>query len=154
MMMKPDISIVIPTFQRPALLIRCLHALAHQQFPKDRYEIIVVTDGPDEMTRTMIRHQGITSPAINVYALPHKKGPAAARNLGWKMAQGNLILFTDDDCIPHNFWISAYVNAYEQQGVEVAAFTGQVLVPCSQKPTDYEKNIAWLEKAKTGEWFR
>lgn len=145
--MKPDVSIVIPTYKRPALLVRCLHALAHQQFPKNRYEIIVVTDGPDDMTRTMIAQQGIVSPNIQVYALPYKKGPAAARNLGWKMARGRLILFTDDDCIPHNYWISTYVNAYEQQGAEVAVFTGQVLVPCPQKPTDYEKNIAWLEKA-------
>jgi GT2 family glycosyltransferase len=146
-MMKPDVSIVIPTFQRPALLIRCLHALAHQQFPGERYEIIVVTDGPDEVTRSMIELQSIRSPAIYVYALPHKKGPAAARNLGWKMAQGNLILFTDDDCIPHNLWVRSFVQAYEQQGKQMAAFTGQVLVPCSQKPTDYEKNMAWLEKS-------
>jgi glycosyltransferase involved in cell wall biosynthesis len=146
-MIKPDVSIVIPTFQRPALLVRCLHALVNQQFPKDRYEIIVVTDGPDEVTRNVIAQQHINSPAIHVYALPYKKGPAAARNLGWKLAQGNLILFTDDDCIPHNFWVRAYAQAYEQQGLPIAVFTGQVLVPCSEQPTDYEKNIAWLEKA-------
>jgi GT2 family glycosyltransferase len=145
--MRPDISIVIPTFQRPALLARCLHALAHQHFPKNRYEIIIVTDGPDEITSNMVKQQGITTPAVHVYSLPVKKGPAAARNRGWQLAEGKLILFTDDDCIPHNYWIEAFYAAFIQQPDKAAAFTGQVLVPCSKKPTDYEKNIAWLEKA-------
>lgn len=145
--MTPYISIVIPTFQRPALLVRCLHALAHQRFPKDQYEIIVVTDGPDECTLSMIQQQAIATPVIKVYALPVKKGPAAARNLGWQKASGSLILFTDDDCIPHNYWIEAFYTAHILQPYKVAAFTGQVLVPRSKKPTDYEKNIAWLEKA-------
>lgn len=145
--MSPVVSIVIPTYKRPHLLARCLHALAHQQFPKDRYEIIVVTDGPDDSSQQLAATLGITTPVVQVLALPNKKGPAAARNLGWRTARGRLILFTDDDCIPHNYWIEAYYRAYLQRKSEEAVYTGQVLVPCSQKPTDYEKNIAWLEKA-------
>lgn len=145
--MKPQVSIVIPTFQRPALLASCLHALANQEFQKNRYEIIVVTDGPDEYTRTMIQQQNILSPSLRVLALPYKKGPAAARNEGWKKAKGTLILFTDDDCVPHPTWIKELFNAYLQQPYAIAAFSGQVVVPCSEKPTDYEKNTAWLEKA-------
>lgn len=142
--MNPVVSIVIPTYKRPHLLARCLHALAHQHFPRDRYEIIVVTDGPDDITPATLN---IKTPVVRMHALPYKKGPAAARNLGWKMARGKLILFTDDDCIPHNYWVEAYYKAYLRRKSEEAVYTGQVLVPCSQKPTDYEKNIAWLEKA-------
>jgi glycosyltransferase involved in cell wall biosynthesis len=145
--MIPVVSIVIPTYKRPHLLARCLHALVQQQFPKDRYEIIVVTDGPDEETPRLAMRPGNVLPVIQVLALPSKKGPAAARNLGWKTARGKLILFTDDDCMPHNYWVEAYYKAYLEQGLEEAVFTGQVLVPCSSRPTDYEKNIAWLEKA-------
>jgi len=145
--MTPYISIVIPTFRRPALLARCLHALVHQNFPKDKYEIIVVTDGPDEMTVKAIKELTIASPVINVYSLPGKKGPAAARNMGWQIAKGTFILFTDDDCIPHKGWIQAFYTAHMQQAQTVVAFTGQVVVPRSEQPTDYEKNIAWLEKA-------
>jgi len=145
--MTPYISIVIPTYRRPALLARCLHALAHQNFPRDNYEIIVVTDGPDEMTSNAIKELSITSPVINVYSTPVKKGPAAARNMGWQMARGTFILFTDDDCIPHKNWVQAFYTAHMQQAQTVVAFTGQVVVPCSDQPTDYEKNISWLEKA-------
>lgn len=145
--MKPTISVIIPTYQRPALLVRCLHALAMQQFPKKQFEIIVVTDGPDTITRAMIQQQHFTTPEVRIYSLPVKKGPAAARNFGWTKATGNLILFTDDDCIPHINWIKEFHTAYIQQPFASAAFRGRVVVPRSNKPTDYEKNTAWLEQA-------
>lgn len=145
--MTPYVSIVIPTFRRPALLARCLHALIHQSFPQHKYEIIVVTDGPDEMTCSAIKQPAIVTPMIHVYSLPCKKGPAAARNFGWQKATGTFILFTDDDCIPHKDWIQSFYTAHMQRAQSVVAFTGQVVVPCPDQPTDYEKNIVWLEKA-------
>jgi glycosyltransferase involved in cell wall biosynthesis len=145
--MKPTVSVIIPTYKRPALLIRCLQALAMQQFPKKQFEIIVVTDGPDIITRAAIQQQHFTTPLVRVFSLPVKKGPAAARNFGWEKATGNLILFTDDDCVPHTSWIKEFYTAYTQQPFASAAFTGRVIVPRSNKPTDYEKNTAWLEQA-------
>ena len=143
--MKPNVSVIIPTYQRPALLMRCLQALTMQQLPKKHFEIIVVTDGPDAITNTMIQQRFKTR--VRVFALPEKKGPAAARNFGCKKATGNLIVFTDDDCIPHSNWIKEFYTAYTQQPFASAAFKGQVIVPLSNKPTDYEKNTAWLEQA-------
>ncbi len=51
------ISVVIPTFRRPQLLQNCLASLMKQNFPKTDFEVIVVSDGPDEMTRQhRVRH--------------------------------------------------------------------------------------------------
>jgi GT2 family glycosyltransferase len=85
--------------------------------------------------------------AFELLSLPEKKGPAAARNMGWKAARAELVLFTDDDCLPGRNWVDAYYNAWRAQQKEIIAFTGQIIVPRSATPTDYEKNISQLETA-------
>lgn len=144
------ISVVIPTFKRPELLLRCLTALKDQSFLPGEYEIIVVTDGPDAVT------SGEVSFFINQYLLTNvivtglaqKGGPAAARNKGARLAKGELIVFTDDDCIPDVHWLQAYWSASGSRDTEYGVFTGRTIVPRRPVPTDYEKNIANLETAE------
>jgi glycosyltransferase involved in cell wall biosynthesis len=138
------ISVVIPTYCRPQLLKRCLAALAIQDFDPDEFELIVVTDGPDPETKKLESFP-MNKVRIRFLQLPNKKGPAAARNLGWKKAEGKLIAFTDDDTIPDRQWLSGFWKAYN--GSEYIAFTGRIKVPLRARPTDYEKNTAGLETA-------
>ncbi len=77
--------------------------------------------------------------------MPQKKGPAAARNFGWRRANGVLIAFTDDDTLPDTDWLKNLWKAYK--GEKEIAFTGKIKVPLSHSPTDYEKNTAGLETA-------
>jgi len=148
--MNIKVSVVIPTFKRPALLLKCLAQLARQDFPKERYEVIVVTDGIDIDTVTEVTefYYQITFFNLSCYSLSEKKGPAAVRNRGAQYASGELIVFTDDDCLPQPGWISEYWRAYEALNEKRAAFTGQTIVPHSRLPTDYERNIAQLETAE------
>jgi glycosyltransferase involved in cell wall biosynthesis len=143
------ISVVIPTYNRPYLLGKCLLSLLSQDFPAKDYEIIVVTDGPDTATRQMVLQytSQISLPAVYCLSLPEKKGPAAARNMGWRNARGELIVFTDDDCIPSTRMVSNYWHTYRHQGQALVAFTGKIKVPVSPAPTDYERNTARLENA-------
>jgi glycosyltransferase involved in cell wall biosynthesis len=145
--MMPIVSIVIPTYKRPDLLYRCLAALTHQHFPANLYEIIVVSDGPDVLTHELVQEFGEKNFDLVFFTLPMKKGPAAARNLGWQSARGKLILFTDDDCMPGSDWIKSYYNAWIGWPQEPVTFTGRITVPRSPQPTDYEKNTAQLESA-------
>jgi glycosyltransferase involved in cell wall biosynthesis len=147
--MSVKVSIIIPTYNRPQLLKRCLKSLEFQNFPKSAYEIIVVTDGPDEETINVITESAGNQFVSNIrcYSLPVKKGPAAARNTGWKMAKGQLILFTDDDCIPAFDWIKTYYRAFEFYNETTIAFTGKIKVPTSDTPTDFELNTLQLETA-------
>lgn len=147
--MSADISIVVPTYNRPALLKNCLLALLRQQFAPEKYEIIVVTDGPDPLTRSSVAEMGSHAPvAVKCISLPEKSGPAAARNAGWRAASGELILFTDDDCVPDSGWAGAYYEAFKSTDRPLQAFTGQVIVPVSDPPTDFEKNTRHLETAE------
>lgn len=146
--MPVKISVVIPTYQRPHLLEKCLHALSLQSFPMDQFEVLVITDGPDDESFAVVRRfqqQGCTH--MFVAALAEKKGPAAARNKGWRMAQGDLIAFTDDDCIPDVHFVAAYYRARMETYKKFIAFSGKVIVPVSASPTDYEQNTAHLATA-------
>jgi len=141
-----QISVVIPTYRRPHLLLKCLRALAIQRFDHNQFEIIIVSDGPDEFTENMIdqwikrkKHR------ISFHSLSEKKGPAAVRNYGWLLAKGELVAFTDDDCIPDELWLQSFWNAY-LPGTSIA-FTGKTIVPLPKNPTDYQRNVSHLQTA-------
>lgn len=157
--MKPDIAVVIATWQRAVLLNRCLQALVNQTMDEDRYEVIVVTDGPDADTVRFMKQWLKNYPgkvAVTCISLPVKKGPAAARNAGWRKAAGELIIFTDDDCIPDADCLRQYWLAYKPNRNTAVAFSGQVKVPLSGmpaqpnsgRPTDYAMNTWRLEQAR------
>jgi GT2 family glycosyltransferase len=142
-------SVVIPTCQRPVLLMRCIEALCNQIFPKEEFEIIVVSDGPDQKTTDALSSLSYAGkPLIRFISLQEKGGPAAARNLGWRVAASRLIAFTDDDCIPDAKWLLTFWNAFLRSAGNKAAFTGKTSVPIPPVPTDYERNIAQLETAE------
>ena len=158
--MSIQVSVVVPTYTRPQLLRKCLHALVDQDFPSEAYEIIIVDDGDSDETRSLVENFAaevepqITEPAsrsgpeagscppIRYAAATETQGPAAARNLGWRLARGEIIAFTDDDCLPEPGWLKAGI-AVLNNGFD--AVSGQVIVPIQDPPTDYEKNISQLE---------
>lgn len=143
-----QISVVVPTYNRPVLLKACLKSLVNQTLEKQLFELIVVSDGPDkESEKVVVEELKERAPAIRFLSLPNKSGPAAARNLGWKSASGTIIAFTDDDCLPDKNWLKNIVSRYNSQ--KEIAFTGRVIVPVSNHPTDFELNTKGLE---TGEF--
>lgn len=143
--LAPVISVVIPTYQRPDLLSRCLRALLASE-PGLAAEIIVVDDGRSIEVRAMVdalarKHDGVR------YLCPPKgrRGPAAARNAGWRAARGEIIAFTDDDTVPTPNWLNAGRAA---MAPGVAAASGHVVVPLPPHPTDAERETAGLEGAE------
>lgn len=96
-------SIIIPTYARPRQLASCLHSLAHLDYSRDRFEVIVVEDGsrvPVESVTASLRDRI----NIRVFAQRHA-GPATARNTGAAQARGEFLVFTDDDCEPAPGWL-------------------------------------------------
>lgn len=160
-----EITVVIPTFRRPELLVGCLKHLENQLLPKQNYEVLVVSDGPDELTANAVQQYAKSSRLNLVYLFTHeKKGPAGARNLGWRSASAPLIAFTDDDCEPDADWLKHFLEAFRvnaglnsfangsgeymiKAGEAMCAFTGFTRVPISKKPTDFECNTHGLQFA-------
>jgi GT2 family glycosyltransferase len=97
--------VIVPTFQRAGSLERCLDALGAQTFDRDRFEVIVVDDGSTEPPRAVVAR---AADALDVRLIEQANaGPAAARNVGANVAQGEYVVFTDDDCRPAPGWLRA-----------------------------------------------
>jgi glycosyltransferase involved in cell wall biosynthesis len=95
------LSIIIPTFNGASRIGRCLEALLQQKTFR-KMEILVVDDGSTDDTAAAIgRYLGVRLIA------QANAGPAAARNRGAAEARGDIILFTDDDCVPMPTWLDA-----------------------------------------------
>ena len=144
--MNEKITVIIPTYKRPRLLIRCLQAIAAQTLDKSDYKVIVVSDGEDLSTKDAVETWQLAAHINLSFLQIEKSGPAAARNYGWKKAKTALIAFTDDDCIPSPQWLSAFIHAYS--GEKLIAFTGRTQVPLPLKKTDFAVNLSHLEKAE------
>ncbi|RZI84477.1 MAG: glycosyltransferase [Rubrivivax sp.] len=146
--MTPGVAVVIPTYRRPDLLLRCLNAVVAQKFPGDVFEVIVVDDGCGDDIRDLVARlaeQTRGSPTVRYLRPEGTRGPAGARNRGWRATQAPIIAFTDDDTIPHEDWLSKGVQALQDGRVAVC---GRVVVPVSQAPTDHERNTQGLEHAE------
>ncbi|MBI3801508.1 MAG: glycosyltransferase family 2 protein [Deltaproteobacteria bacterium] len=102
-MRQPVVSVVIPTYNRPSQLARCLDGLAELAYPQNYFEVIVVDDGGSlDLTPATARHRN----QLNLTLLRQPRGgPGAARNTGAAVAQGDLIAFLDDDCRPAQDWL-------------------------------------------------
>ncbi len=114
----------------------------------DEYEVLIADDAASEATRRQVEDfaaEGMG--AVRYLPVTKTHGPAAARNVGWRAAHAPLIAFTDDDTVPHAGWLEAGAGALERDA-ELAAVTGQVVVPLPPTPTDYERNEAGLEGAE------
>ncbi len=108
----PSISVVIPVHNASEDLGACLDALERQTVAQERCEIIVVNDGPvDAAVEAIADRQGAT-----LLSQP-QRGAAAARNLGADQAQGEILLFTDADCVPAHDWIEAMTAPFADQQV-------------------------------------
>ena len=130
-----------------------------QQRMQDNYAFLippVIAEIPAEIPVTGGRHFLQAEPTYQVMAgqaaSPHltylpayqTRGPAAARNLGWRAALGKIIAFTDDDCVPEKDWLANGVSAFVNG---VAGVSGRIIVPLSSDPTDNERNATGLERS-------
>jgi cellulose synthase/poly-beta-1,6-N-acetylglucosamine synthase-like glycosyltransferase len=120
--MPPVISVIIPAYNAAGSIGECLEALLHQSVEQDDYEIIVVDDGSTDGTEEIARAYG-----VHVFSQPNQ-GPTAARNQGVAQARGDILLFTDADCMPAENWIEEMVRPLsdpEVVGVKGAYATRQ-----------------------------
>ena len=105
----PLVSVIIPVFNDAKRLKLCLHALENQTYPASQYEVIVVDNGSDvDEVRAVEAVVAQFGQAIATQELT--PGSYAARNRGIALAKGEVIAFTDADCIPAPDWIEQGVQ--------------------------------------------
>jgi glycosyltransferase involved in cell wall biosynthesis len=107
----PFISVVVPTFNRAAVLPYLLGALARQTYPSDRMEVIVVDNSSTDDTEEVIKRWQAVVPFELSFFRKENRGPAASRNYGAARAKGDFIAFTDSDCLPSSNWLARAADA-------------------------------------------
>jgi glycosyltransferase involved in cell wall biosynthesis len=105
------LSVVVATHNRAAELDRALTGLAAQERPAD--EVIVVDDGSTDGTAAVL-HRWADDERLPLRVIRREEaaGPATAREQGWRAAEGELVAFTDDDCVPDPGWLAAGDRAW------------------------------------------
>jgi len=111
-MSVPEVSVIIPTCNRPDQLSACLEALAVQSLGRERFEVIVVDDGGAAPAEPVLA--GFSARLNLRSARQSNAGPAAARNAGSRLARGHWLAFTDDDCAPAPGWLEGFQNAFSR----------------------------------------
>ncbi|WP_309645999.1 glycosyltransferase [Phenylobacterium sp.] len=114
----PKVSVVIPHYHDLKALDLCLRALAVQTYPASDFEIIVADNNSPEGEAVVA--QAIVGRAR--LAVVTEKGAGPARNGGVKLARGDILAFTDSDCVPEPQWLAeglAALPAYDFIGGRV-----------------------------------
>lgn len=106
-MSTPILSIVIPTYNRPEGLGRCLQSLASQSADPSLWEVIVVNDGGVDVSGIVEAFNGrIRAVLLN----QPNQGPASARNHGARSSTAERIAFLDDDCVAEPDWVDSLLR--------------------------------------------
>lgn len=139
-----SISVIIPTYNAEKTIGQCLHALKQQNYPSASYEVILVDDGSKDATGEIARTYDIK------YLRQENSGPATARNKGAIVAKGEIILFTDSDCVPEPDWIremAAPFNDKSVMAVKGAYRNRQKSIVARFAQLEFEERFEMLKKA-------
>jgi glycosyltransferase involved in cell wall biosynthesis len=119
----PVVSVIVPSYQSSETIRTCLDSLYSQDFHR-AYEIIVV-DSSSDSTPEIIRRE---YPGIKLIHLHEKTDPAAARNVGARIAQGDILAFIDSDCEAESDWLkhlfSGLQNGFSASGGSIRNANG------------------------------
>lgn len=119
------LSVIIPSFNRRAVLRKCLQALSRQDCAPDAFEVIVVDDGSSDGTGAMVAELSAAGMAVR-YLHQDNRGPASARNRGIREAAGEVILFIGDDIICPPDLVGRHIAFHRGNPDAAAAFLGRV----------------------------
>jgi glycosyltransferase involved in cell wall biosynthesis len=127
---NPDITVVVPTYDRAELLRLSLPALAEQRRDRFSYEVLFVDDGSRDSTGSLLAEAAERWPGLFRHvALPHSGSPAAPRNAGVASARGRVVLLLDDDVVPERDLLLEHWSFHERHPAEDAAATGRLELP-------------------------
>lgn len=150
------ISVIIPTYRDTERLGKCIQALGNQTLDKAFFEVIVVNNYPNEILNLASEH--LDNLKLRVVT-EEKPGSYAARNRGIEEATGEILAFTDSDCIPDLRWLNSAREIFKQDiNRQLGVLTGPIQLffkdPVSLTLAEiYEKYTAFPTEAYAREGF-
>ena len=143
---SPLTTVVVPTIGRDSL-VTLIEALTRQSRPVDA-KVVVVDDSGDGLSPDL--RSRLADVALDTQVLTSGgRGPAGARNVGWRHARTKWVSFLDDDVVPPSEWYVDLLDDLAGAEPEVVGSQGvvQVPLPSDRRPTDWERSTAGLEGA-------
>ena len=144
------ISIIVPAFNVEKTIRRCIESLLAQEF-EEQFELIVVDDGSSDATASIVKE------FKEVKLLQQKNsGPAVARNRGAKQARGEIIVFTDSDCIASQDWLREMIAPFKDKNavaVQGAYKSKQKSLIARFGQIEIEERYEKMKKAKQLDWI-
>jgi len=141
--LRPPVSVIIATRNRCGLLGQTLNAIAGQEWPRDRAEVIVADNGStDDTASTVAAAAKQHRPLAIRYLSVDQPGKSNAVNAALKVATGDPLVFTDDDVQPARGWLRSIVAAFEQTSADFLA--GRILPNWESPPP------SWMSPALHG----
>ena len=143
-MERGPFDVVVPTLGRDSLRA-LLEALADARGPAPG-RVLLVADGVALGSEVVPR---ALAPRVEVLRGPGR-GPAAARNVGWRASNARWIAFLDDDVVPAADWLERLAEDLGALPDDVAGSQGRIVVPLrpDRRPTDWERDVEGLERAR------
>lgn len=120
--MYPFVSIVVVTKNEEKHIRDCITSLMRLDYPKEKYEIIVVDGASTDKTREIVKEYPIK------LIIDKKGGLANSRNIGIKTAKGDYIASTDADCVVKEDWLKNLVKSIQEAPEDVVAVGGPNLI--------------------------
>lgn len=149
--MKNMISVIVPAFNAEKTIGKCIESILAQEF-EEEFELIVVDDASKDATvqKAMEFGQGI------VLVEQKHAGPAVARNNGAKKAKGEIIVFTDADCVASASWLREMIAPFSDKnvaGVQGAYKTKQKSLVARFCQIEIEERYERMKKAAGLDWI-
>lgn len=133
-------AVIVAVFNEEQHLSGLLDSLLSQTRPP--HEIIIVDDGSTDSTPALLKSYAARDSRVRIFRQKNR-GPAAARNLGWKESVSDLCVFTDGDCVPEADWLEKLLPALDHPEAGAAAGTYKTLNKHSLLARFIGHEIAW-----------
>ena len=138
----PRASVIIPSHNRCASLERVLEGLRRQTPGQEDFEVIVVLDGTTDSSQQMLARWRDEKRLLSLaWICQEQQGQATARNVGANKAQGEVLVFLDDDVVPSPGLLQAHLRWHQQQ--DSVAVLGNCPVVKTEQSTWYDL-VIWM----------
>jgi glycosyltransferase involved in cell wall biosynthesis len=142
----PDISVVVCTYNRAALLTRAVESLFAQTTDGTQFEILVVDNNSNDNTRAVVESLQTGAPVPLRYIFEARQGNAYARNTGVEEAQAPIVAFIDDDVVAASTWVSAIKSGFDRYP-QLSFIGGKVLPLWESDPPRWLTREHWAPLA-------
>jgi len=133
---QPFISVIVPVYNGEATIQTCVESLLELDYPRERFEVLIVDNRSTDGTRAILRRY-----PVRVLEETEAQSSYAARNLGIRESRGEVLAFTDADCVVEHGWLRAIARAIAPS--DVGGVAGPIESYASDSPIErYQANRA------------